>query len=335
MLGHLFPVNEKFTYCYNHDEYQYSCFSDGFQYSMKRLEPRQVLVLAALGRNDSIHSAARDLSLTQSAVSKALAEIEAQMGAVLFTRSRQGIEANALGRLVLRRVTHLLHVLDHGPGHHPKEGPVLNIGYVSDLHGMALGQAFVQWRQSQVLTLRLLELEPQLALQLLRQAELDAVLLDEPTTEWPEQHIVNGRMVPVLRTQHPCLREGRPLNAQDLQALDWVLPTAVPAFHRNLEHWMAQAGIGAGIKAWKIPAGQGLSTMAAQSDALAWLPAVQADYLQQAGVVEPLCLQDAGGIDAPASLLFGDHVQSDPVLHQALEQFAYFLDHRDAGFGEQ
>lgn len=335
MLGYPFPVNEKLTSCYNYDEYQKRIFLCVFSDLMKRLEPRQLLVLAALGRNSSIHSAARDLSLTQSAVSKALAEIEVQMGAALFTRSRQGIQATTLGQLVLRRVEHLLDVLDRAPGHHDKEAPVLKIGYVSDWHGLALGNAFVQWRRSQTLKLRLLELESEQVLPLLRRVELDAVLLDEPLLDWPRQWQISSRVVPVLRTHHPLFKTGRLLSPRDVQTLDWVLPAAADSFHRAFRDWMLKVGIETLARIWKIPAGQGLSTVVAQSDAIACLPAAQALFMQQAGVVRPLELLDDPGMDASAFLLLGSHVQSEPVLHQALVQFAHFLGCREDGFGEQ
>lgn len=334
MLGHLFPVNEKLRFCYNSDEYQKLCSILVFLGLVKRLEPRQLLVLSALGRNASIHRAARDLSLTQSAVSKTLAEIEAGMGSALFLRSRQGIAATALGRLVLRRVEHLLDLLDHGIGRHGKEAPVLKIGYVSDLHGMALGQAFVRWRLSQPLSLRLVELDSQpLGLQLLQNAELDALVLDEPGEQ--ELRTISNRMVPVLRKSHPLLVKGTSLSLQDVQALDWILPTAGAPFHRALQSWMVRAGIEAAVNLWRLPAGQALSTVVAQSDVLAWLPAAQASWFQQMGVLMPVRLTDVPDIEAPAYLLLGAHVQADPVLQQGVALFAHFMDHSSACFEVQ
>jgi len=64
---------------------------------------------------------------------------------------------------------------------------------------MALGNAFVRWRQSQSLKLRLLELEFEQVLPLLLQADLDAVLLDEPMNdEWTGQLRISSRVVPVF-----------------------------------------------------------------------------------------------------------------------------------------
>ncbi len=336
MLGHLFPVNEKLRFCYNSDEYQKLRPILVFSRLVKRLEPRQLLVLAALGRNASIHRAARDLSLTQSAVSKALAEIEAGMDAALFLRSRQGIKATVLGRLVLRRVEHLLDLLDHGTGRHGQEAPVLRIGYVSDLHGMALGQAFVRWRQSQPLRLRLVELGSERpGFQLLERAELDVLVLDEAEAGGQELWPISNRMVPVLRKNHPLLVQCKPLSLQDVQALDWILPTAGTSFHRALHSWIVQAGLEAAVSLWALPAGQALNAVVAQSDALAWLPAAQAHWFQQTGVLMPVRLTDVPDIEVPAYLLLGAHVQADPVLQEGVEQFALFMDHSSACFKVQ
>lgn len=301
---------------------------------MKRLDPRQLLVLAALGRNHSIHSAARDLSLTQSAVSKALAEIEAQIGASLFVRSRQGIEVNSLGKRVLSRVAHLLSVLDQGPGHHGQEQAVLRIGYVSDLHGMALGQAFVQWRQSQDLGLRLLERALPDGLHGLQTGELDAVLMDEPEENWPEQIRISNRMIPVLRTHHPLLLESREVAVPALKDLDWALPLGLPSFYRVLRLWMTQTGMQTTARHWVIPAGQGLASLVAQSDALAWLPAAQVAVLMQADLVRPLCSTCVPNFEIPACLLLAKHVRGDALLQAALQQFADCMDRSGSSFRE-
>ena len=257
------------------------------------------------------------------------------MAVVLFRRSRQGIEATALGRLLIHRVAHLLDVLDHGPGHHAKEAPVLKIGYVSQGHAAALGQAFTQWRQLQAMTLRLLDVDTQEGFQGLQLADLDVLVLDEPGEGWHVCQSIKTQMVPVLRKNHPLFAQGKPLRAKDLEALEWILPTAQPSFHRALHRWLAQAGIESAVCRWQIPAGHGLGTVVAQSDTLTWLPAAQAHCLQQAGVLTTVRLVDAPIIEIPMYILLGAHTQADPVLKQGIEQFTHFLDNRSVGFGAQ
>lgn len=67
-----------------------------------RLRMRQLGLLIALDQHRSLRRAAADLSMTQSAASKALAEIEAVIGTPLFDRSRTGIVPNEMGQCVIR-----------------------------------------------------------------------------------------------------------------------------------------------------------------------------------------------------------------------------------------
>lgn len=68
--------------------------------------------LIALDQHRSLRKAAGDLSMTQSAASKALMEIESVMGGSLFERSRVGIVPNELGRCVIRYAWLLRAVVD-------------------------------------------------------------------------------------------------------------------------------------------------------------------------------------------------------------------------------
>lgn len=67
-----------------------------------RLRLRQLRLLISLDELGSIHKAAEAMSITQPGATKALNEIESTLGAVLFERTSKGLEANDLGRCVVR-----------------------------------------------------------------------------------------------------------------------------------------------------------------------------------------------------------------------------------------
>lgn len=69
---------------------------------MGRLRIRQLNLLIALDEHRSLHRAAAALSMTQSAASKSLAEVESMIEAPLFERSKSGIVPNQLGQCVIR-----------------------------------------------------------------------------------------------------------------------------------------------------------------------------------------------------------------------------------------
>jgi DNA-binding transcriptional LysR family regulator len=69
---------------------------------LSRLRIRQLQLLIALDEHKSLHKAAGAMSMTQSAASKMLHELEAMLDAPLFERSKNGMIANQFGHCVIR-----------------------------------------------------------------------------------------------------------------------------------------------------------------------------------------------------------------------------------------
>lgn len=70
---------------------------------LRRLRLRHIELLTVLGALPTVRGAARQLNLSQPAVSKMLREIEEVFGAPLFERRRTGVTPNALGQAAIRR----------------------------------------------------------------------------------------------------------------------------------------------------------------------------------------------------------------------------------------
>ena len=69
---------------------------------LSKLRIRQLQLLIALDDLKSLHKAAGAMSMTQSAASKALQELESMLDAPLFERSKTGMIPNQLGHCVIR-----------------------------------------------------------------------------------------------------------------------------------------------------------------------------------------------------------------------------------------
>lgn len=69
---------------------------------------RQLEVFVAVARHESVSRAARSLSLSQSATSTALSELEKQFDVRLFDRIGKRLQLNELGRLLLPKASELL-----------------------------------------------------------------------------------------------------------------------------------------------------------------------------------------------------------------------------------
>lgn len=69
---------------------------------LSKLRMKQLQLLIALDDHKSLHKAAGVMSMTQSAASKALQELESMLDAPLFERSKSGMIPNQLGHCVIR-----------------------------------------------------------------------------------------------------------------------------------------------------------------------------------------------------------------------------------------
>ena len=69
---------------------------------LSKLRIKQLQLLIALDDLKSLHKAAGAMSMTQSAASKALQELESMLEAPLFERSKSGMIPNQLGHCVIR-----------------------------------------------------------------------------------------------------------------------------------------------------------------------------------------------------------------------------------------
>ena len=84
------------------------------EHILKRLKLRDLRILAAVAKAGSMARAAQQLSMAQPAVSKAVLDLEAVLGARLFDRMPRGIEPTIFGAAMLRRSAAALDELSQG-----------------------------------------------------------------------------------------------------------------------------------------------------------------------------------------------------------------------------
>jgi len=68
---------------------------------LNRIRMRQVLLMLAIHEHRTLHAAAHQLGMTQSAASKMLHELEEALGETLFDREGRGLKLNAAGHAVM------------------------------------------------------------------------------------------------------------------------------------------------------------------------------------------------------------------------------------------
>jgi DNA-binding transcriptional LysR family regulator len=114
---------------------------------------RQFRYFVAVAESGSVASASRTLNIAQSALTKSLLELEAELGSTLFQRSTRGMALTPQGhrflvsaRKVIGTVADAMRV--NGADSAPELAGVLNIGVTSLVAGYYLSELFSRYRRS-------------------------------------------------------------------------------------------------------------------------------------------------------------------------------------------
>jgi DNA-binding transcriptional LysR family regulator len=203
-------------------------------YLLRRLRLRHLELLVALAETGTLRSAAVRLHLSQPALSKMLAEIEAGFGARLFERSPQGLAANALGEAAIYRARVILGELSRGRDEvqalRTGAAGVLRLGTLSVT--AAVPRAIVRLRHRlpgariQIQEGRVREL-----IQKLLDGELDCVfgaitpelLTSELLSLLRPEVLLADELCVLCGIDHPIARSRR-LRWADLHGFPWVAP---------------------------------------------------------------------------------------------------------------
>ena len=216
-----------------------------------RLTLRNLRLVDAVAREGNLVRAAQSLNMTQSAVTKALQEIEAIAGAELFERTNRGTFPTAYGetlathaKIVLAQIRHAeqaLHDLKDGTGGRGVIGTLLSAAVTLLPSAIA----------------RVLEVRPRLAVKIvegtndvlmpmLRAGELDFVV-----GRLPEYRQRGGLLQEVLmddyaqivaRADHPLARYPH-LDLATLREWPWILPREETTMRRQIDEAFRREGL--------------------------------------------------------------------------------------------
>src|SRR5262245_20287023 len=90
----------------------YSCIHEGGS-SMEMLERSHLSLLREVARQGSLTAAARNLGLSQSALSHAVRKLEQQLGTRIWEREGRSLQLTSAGRYLLALAQRLLPQLEH------------------------------------------------------------------------------------------------------------------------------------------------------------------------------------------------------------------------------
>lgn len=190
----------------------------------------QLQALVAVASQGSIRAAAREMHLTQAALTKSLRLLEEEAGVALLLRQSRGVvlteagqRLHARARLVMRQVTLAREDLRQQRG--DDEGSVC-VGLTPYLLLTVLGEAFRWFRQRYPrIDLRLTEGLVTRVVPGLRDGSIDFAIVadsgDVSAQEFATTRLLRERQALVVRAGHPVLQQPTPAR---LAALEWVLP---------------------------------------------------------------------------------------------------------------
>ena len=98
--------------------------------SRQPLQRRHIETLVAVADHESVHRAARELKMTQPAVSRLLAEAEKLLGTRLFERSVRGSQPTAHGTALLDHARFVLHSMERLDDLLDTHGPPIRLGCI-------------------------------------------------------------------------------------------------------------------------------------------------------------------------------------------------------------
>lgn len=216
-----------------------------------RLRFRQLRLLLAIDQTGSLHRAAELMAMTQPGASKALRELEEIFGTDLFVRSPHGLQANDIGRCVVRYArlmdTHLDHLREEMTGILRGQGGRLAIGAIAGALPTVLVQAVERIKRSQpAMSIELIEDTSARLLELLDAGHLDLAMCRtsvSPRAELFDFEWLHDERVGVAAGPAHPLAGARGVTLAELSRYPWVLfPSHMP-LRTLLERELIEAGL--------------------------------------------------------------------------------------------
>lgn len=264
----------------------------------------QVRDFIAVVRAGSIRQAARDLNMSQPALTKSIRALEKDLGTPLFERTATGAFPNEFGRLFMRHAELASNELNRGREqlNHLLTGrggevAIAVSGTPSMLFVPRALQAFhARYPDARV---RIVEGLVPLALPGLRDGSLDFALLPEPIQplgqEFSVTPVYRGKRTVVGRKGHP-LSKARSLSG--LLGARWLVTGASGSLYVEFEEPFRALGLAPPAAKVQCESLIALVCLLANSDLLAILPVQWAQAPLTAKVLEAIPIQES--LDAPA-----------------------------------
>ena len=208
-----------------------------------RLGPRALRLIDAIAREGSLLRAGQSVGLTQSAVTKALKDIESACSVPLFDRTNRGVHPTAYGEVMIAHARLILAQLRHAAQEladlQSGSGGRVAVGTLVSAAVSLLPQAIAEIQATRpALSVKIVEGTNDTLLPLLRSGELDLIVGRLPALSSrdgiDEEPLCDDYAQIVVRQGHPLL--ARPaLTLADLLDWRWILPREETSLRRQID----------------------------------------------------------------------------------------------------
>lgn len=220
-----------------------------------RMTLRNLQLVDAIKREGSLLRAAQALNMSQSAVTKALQEVEAAIGSSLFNRTNRGVVSTPAGNVLAAHARLMLTQLDHAEQEITdlRDGAsgTISVGTLLAASVSLLPKAIAHVRSERPrLTVRTVEGPNASLMPLLRQGAVDMVVGRLPVYRQrdgiAQERLFDDEAAIVVRRDHPSTRQPGSVLA-DLLNWDWILPPRDTTMRRQIDDVFRQSGLQAPV----------------------------------------------------------------------------------------
>jgi len=270
------------------------------------MELRDLEYFRIVARHGHIGRAAGELGLTQPALSKSVARLEAAVGAQLLERTARGVVLTQVGIALIARATHIHSAVDGAL----REAKDLSSGISGHLRigtGPTAGEHLLPavcaelLRGSPALFIQVVTGLSDVLLAALERGELDLVFgsFPEPRIAGMTYEVLGEDVLTVFTRRRHALARARQVDLGRLADVRWALPNASVTSRRTLERVLQAQRLPAPDVALESNSTQVLLAAVARSDMVGYLPT---GAVRASGSMRELALLDVAPLRIERSL---------------------------------
>lgn len=295
------------------------------RYIHHHLKIKHLKMLVELADQSSVAQAAKNLHVTQPAVSKMLAEMEVGLDLELFERVGRGIKPTAFGELMIRYAREILLnlvkaneeilSLTSGTKGHIRIGILAGLATQTIL--TAVKNMKAHWPN---ITIAIREGKHAQNMHDLAMGHLDLLIgrvyINPECEDFEVEIMYEEPLVLVVAKQHPLVHK-HPLEWNDLENLPWIMPGEDSPTHQRLLQLLAQHNIKKPKNIIECVARNITIPLLSMPPHIGMLPLSDARQYAQQGIFEILPLS-LGELPAPMGMIWNktSHISEAQILFQ-------------------